>query len=144
QLYIYPQPPDQRPSGNPWPDWPLILRTYPVHEEGGSRDFGLMVTAFGGDGGTVQRVHAVRVEPRYENGARRFEPAGDNETVIDADLVLLAIGFQGPAEDSLLDALAVRRDGRGNVAVDTHFATDAPGVFAAGDAVRGASLIVWA
>ncbi|TMB92308.1 MAG: glutamate synthase subunit beta [Chloroflexi bacterium] len=144
QLYIYPQPPDQRPSGNPWPDWPLILRTYPVHEEGGSRDFGLMVTAFGGDGGTVQRVHAVRVEPRYENGERRFEPAGDNEIVIDADLVLLAIGFQGPAEDALLDALAVRRDGRGNVAVDTHFATDAPGVFAAGDAVRGASLIVWA
>ena len=144
QLYIYPQPPDARPAGNPWPDWPLILRTYPAHEEGGARDFGIMVTAFSGDDGAVRRVHTVRVEPRYFDGGREFVPQPGSESTIDAELVLLAIGYSGPARSPLLDGLAVPRDAHTNVAVDSGFATSVPGVFAAGDAVRGASLIVWA
>jgi len=143
QLYIYPEPPAGRPHGNPWPEWPLILRTYPAHEEGGSRDFGIMVTAFSGEGGTVSKLHAVRVEPRYDVGARRFEPVSDEEITIDADLVLVAIGFAGPSA-GLVDELGLPRDRRTNVIVDADFATTVPGVFAAGDAVRGASLIVWA
>ena len=144
QLYIYPQPPDTRPEGNPWPSWPLILRTYPAHEEGGSRDFGVMVTRFSGVDGRVQRVHTVRVEPRYHDGGREFVPLPGTESALDAELVLLAIGFSGPSPSPLLDGLHVARDARSNVVVDGTFATPVPGVFAAGDAVRGASLIVWA
>ena len=144
QLYIYPQPPDTRPDGNPWPQWPLILRTYPAHDEGGSRDFGLMVTAFEGDGDGVKRVRARRVDVRSENGRRSFEPASEEDITFDADLVLIAIGYAGPVRTPLLDGLSVGLDSRGNVSVDDAFASSVPGVFAAGDAVRGASLIVWA
>ena len=144
QLYLYAQPPDTRPDGNPWPQWPLILRTYPAHDEGGSRDFGLMVTRFEGDKGAVRRVHAARVEARRENGNRTFVPLPGEDVQLGADLVLIAIGYAGPTKSGLLDELSVTFNDAGNVAVDEAFACAAPGVFAAGDAVRGASLIVWA
>jgi glutamate synthase (NADPH) small chain len=144
QLYIYAQPPDTRPEGNPWPQWPLILRTYPAHDEGGSREFGLMVTSFEGEHGAVQRVRAARVEAVRESGRRTFVPLPGDDTHLDADLVLIAIGYEGPARSALLDGLSVPFDSSGNVAVDEAFACATPGVFAAGDAVRGASLIVWA
>jgi glutamate synthase (NADPH/NADH) small chain len=144
QLYLYPQPPDTRPDGNPWPQWPLILRTYPAHDEGGSREFGLMVTGFDGEAGNVKRVQAMRVEARRENGVRSFAAVADGEVSLDADLVLIAIGYDGPHRSTLLDGLSIDRDAAGNLAVDGSFACATPGVFAAGDAVRGASLIVWA
>jgi glutamate synthase (NADPH) small chain len=144
QLYIYAQPPDTRPEGNPWPQWPLILRTYPAHDEGGSREFGLMVTSFEGEHGAVQCVRAARVEAVRESGRRTFVPLPGDDTHLDADLVLIAIGYEGPARSALLDGLSVPFDSSGNVAVDEAFACATPGVFAAGDAVRGASLIVWA
>ena len=144
QLYIYAQPPDARPDGNPWPQWPLILRTYPAHDEGGSREFGLMVTGFEGENGSVRRVHAARVETRREHGSRTFTPLPGEDVQLDADLVLIAIGYDGPTRSSLIDELSVTFDRSGNLAVDEAFACASPGVFAAGDAVRGASLIVWA
>jgi glutamate synthase (NADPH) small chain len=144
QLYIYPQPPESRPDGNPWPRWPLILRTYPAHEEGGSREFGLMVSGFEGHGGAVERVRAQRVEPRREGGVRSFVPVPGGDIDIEADLVLIAIGYEGPERSRLLDGLSLELDSNGNIAVDGSFASTTPGVFAAGDAVRGASLIVWA
>jgi glutamate synthase (NADPH/NADH) small chain len=144
QLYIYPQPPDRRPDGNPWPEWPLILRTYPAHDEGGSREFGLMVSAFEGEGGSVERVRAQRVEPFRDGGVRSFAALPGGDVVLDADLVLIAIGYQGPRRSALLDELSIEFDGTGNIAVDSSLACPAPGIFAAGDAVRGASLIVWA
>ena len=144
QLYIYPQPPDTRPEGNPWPQWPLILRTYPAHDEGGSREFGLMVTSFEGENGAVRSIRAARVEARRENGNRTFVPIPGAAVHLDADLVLVAIGYEGATRSSLLDELSVTFDHAGNVAVDESFACATPGVFAAGDAVRGASLIVWA
>lgn len=144
QLYIYPQPPDARPAGNPWPQWPLILQTYPAHEEGGARDFGIMVTAFSGDGGAVQRAHTVHCTVRRQAGGREFIPEPGSEAVIDADLVLLAIGFDGAGTNPLLHSLGVAADAAGNIAVDDGFGTSVEGVFAAGDAMRGASLIVWA
>jgi glutamate synthase (NADPH/NADH) small chain len=144
QLYIYAQPPDSRPEGNPWPQWPLILRTYPAHDEGGSREFGLMVTRFEGENGAVQRVRAARVEARRENGRRTFVSLPGEEVHIDADLVLIAIGYDGATRSTLLDELSVPIDDTGNIAVDEAFACATPGVFAAGDAVRGASLVVWA
>jgi glutamate synthase (NADPH/NADH) small chain len=144
QLYIYAQPPDTRSDDNPWPQWPLILRTYPAHDEGGSREFGFMVTRFEGENGAVQRVRASRVEARRENGRRSFVAVPGEDVSLDADLVLIAIGYEGATRSSLLDELSVTFDARGNVAVDDAFACTPPGVFAAGDAVRGASLIVWA
>jgi glutamate synthase (NADPH/NADH) small chain len=144
QLYIYPQPPQSRPDGNPWPRWPLILRTYPAHEEGGSREFGLMVCGFEGHGGAVERVRAQRVEQRREGGVRSFVPVPGGDIDIEADLVLIAIGYEGPERSRLLDGLSIDLDSSGNIAVDGSFASATPGVFAAGDAVRGASLIVWA
>jgi len=144
QLYIHEQPPDTRPDGNPWPQWPLILRTYPAHDEGGSREFGLMVTRFEGENGAVRRVHAARVEARREHGSRTFVPLPGEDVQLDADLVLIAIGYDGPTKTGLLDELSVTFNEAGNVAVDEAFACTTPGIFAAGDAVRGASLIVWA
>jgi glutamate synthase (NADPH/NADH) small chain len=144
QLYIYAQPPDSRPDGNPWPQWPLILRTYPAHDEGGSREFGLMVTRFEGDQGDVRSVRAVRVEARRDGGSRAFVPVSEDEIQLDADRVLIAIGYEGASRSTLLDELSVLCNSGGNVAVDADFACATPGIFAAGDAVRGASLIVWA
>jgi len=144
QLYIYAQPPDSRPEGNPWPQWPLILRTYPAHDEGGSREFGLMVTRFEGDNGDVGSVRAVRVEARRDRGSRAFVPISEDEVQLDADLVLIAIGYEGATRSTLLDELSITCDAGGNLAVDESFACATAGVFAAGDAVRGASLIVWA
>ncbi len=144
QLYIYAQPPDTRPEGNPWPQWPLILHTYPAHDEGGSREFGLMVTRFEGAHGDLRSVRAVRVEARRENGVRTFMPTSDSEVQLDADLVLIAIGYQGATRSMLLDELPVTFGPGGTIAVDEAFGCATPGVFAAGDAVRGASLIVWA
>ena len=110
QLYIYPQPPDARPDGNPWPQWPLILRTYPAHDEGGSREFGLMVTRFEGENGGMQRVHAARVETRRENGTRTFVAVPGKDVHLDADLVLIAIGYEGAMRSPLLDELSVTFD----------------------------------
>ena len=144
QLYIYAQPPDTRPGDNPWPQWPLILRTYPAHDEGGSREFGLMVTRFDGENGAVQRVRAARVEARREDGRRSFVALPGEDVALEADLVLIAIGYDGATRSGLLDDLSVTFDNAGNLAVDDAFACTQSGVFAAGDAVRGASLIVWA
>ncbi len=144
QLYLYEQPPEQRPEGNPWPQWPLILRTYPAHEEGGSREFGLMVTGFEGVDGAVERVRASRVEVRNDHGERSVVAQGGPDVEVDADLVLIAIGYQGPLPSRLLQDMSIAVGRAGNIAVDTSFACAEPGVFAAGDAVRGASLIVWA
>jgi glutamate synthase (NADPH/NADH) small chain len=122
----------------------VILRTYPAHDEGGSREFGLMVTGFEGENGAVSRVRATRVEARREQGTRTFVPVPGEEVSLDADLVLIAIGYDGATRSSLFDELSVSFDASGNIAVDDAFACATPGVFAAGDAVRGASLIVWA
>ena len=126
QLYIYAQPPDTRPDETPWPQWPLILRTYPAHDEGGSREFGLMVTGFEGEHGAVRGVRATRVEARRENGNRTFVALPGEEVHIDADLVLIAIGYDGPTRSTLLDELSVAFDRAGNVAVDEAFACAPP------------------
>jgi glutamate synthase (NADPH/NADH) small chain len=144
QLYIYAQPPDARPEGNPWPQWPLILRTYPAHDEGGSREFALMVSGFEGENGAVRGVRAARVEARREDGRRIFVPAPGDDVHLDADLVLIAIGYEGATRSRLLDELPVVVNHAGNIGVDESYGCATPGVFAAGDATRGASLIVWA
>jgi glutamate synthase (NADPH/NADH) small chain len=117
-----------------------MLQVYPAHEEGGERQWQVMVTAFEG----TRRVEAVGLVETRRTSEDRSAPVPGTELRLPAELVLLAIGFDGPVRDRLLSELGVEFDARGAIAHDEHFQTSVPGVFAAGDATRGASLIVWA
>ena len=140
QFEIMPKPPETRSERTPWPLWPLQLRTESAHEEGGTREWSLNTLHFEGDAdGNVARLQAVQVGP-----PPTFEPVPGTETMIEADLVLLAMGFTGPVRGGMLEQLGVALDGRGNVATDEHRMTSVEGVFAAGDMRRGQSLVVWA
>jgi glutamate synthase (NADPH/NADH) small chain len=140
QFEIMPQPPDQRAATTPWPLWPLMLRQESSHEEGGLREWAVSTTAFSGDEqGNVRKLHGVRVSP-----PPKFEAIQGTDFTIDADLVLLAMGFTGPVRSGLVEQLGVKLDMRGNVATDENYQTSVPGVYAAGDLRRGQSLVVWA
>jgi glutamate synthase (NADPH/NADH) small chain len=137
QIELLGEPPLARPDDlTPWPQWPMKLRTSYALEEGGERDFSISTTRFEGEG-AVERIVWQR-----NTGAPPFELVAGTEETRPAELVLLAMGFLGP-EQQLIDSLGAERDGRGNVAAPS-FATSVPGVFAAGDARRGQSLVVWA
>ena len=152
QLEIMPRPPEQRQPDNPWPEWPKIYRLDYGQEEAKVR-FGqdprvylTTGTAFEGDGdGNVRALHTTQVEWTAGDNGRPFpKPVPGTEKVYPADLVLLAMGFLGP-EDTILDELGIERDARGNAKAEHgRFATSVNGVFAAGDARRGQSLVVWA
>ncbi|HEX9084079.1 MAG TPA: glutamate synthase subunit beta [Gemmatimonadaceae bacterium] len=145
QFELLPQPPVGRAASTPWPLWPMQLRTSHAHEEGCDRDWSVATTAFSGEDGRVQRIHAARLERQlFADGHTDFARLPGTDFELEADLVLLAMGFTGPIRSRLLVDLAVELDGRGNVATDGAHRTSVPGVFAAGDARRGASLIVWA
>lgn len=140
QFEIMPKPPLERASSTPWPQWPLQLRTESSHEEGGIRDWALTTTRFEGDAnGHVTKLHAVRVGP-----PPNFTPVTGSEFSLDVDLVLLAMGFNGPSKNGLLDELGVALDARGNVSTDREYMSSIPGIFSAGDMRRGQSLVVWA
>ena len=145
QLELLPRPPDERAPDNPWPQWPNIFRISSSHEEGGERLFSVSTERFSDDGaGRVAALHAVRVHARREQGALRFEREEGSEFELAADLVLLAMGFAGPEPRGLLSEFGVRLTDRGTIWRDENWMTNIPGVFAAGDAQRGQSLIVWA
>ncbi|MEO0605405.1 MAG: glutamate synthase subunit beta, partial [Myxococcota bacterium] len=140
QIELMPRPPRRRAGDNPWPHWPMIHRTSSSQEEGGERDFAVRTERFVGEAGRVVGIEAVRLEPGDDG---RLVAVEGSTFRIEADLVLLAVGFVGPDPTGLTDPLQVALDGRGNVATTT-YATSVPGVYAAGDARRGQSLIVWA
>jgi glutamate synthase (NADPH/NADH) small chain len=139
QLQIHPMPPEGRHESTPWPLWPLQLRVEAAHEEGGYREWSVLTTHFGGDEEDIKRLHCVRVGPKPA-----LERMPSSEFYLDADLVLIAIGFSGPIRQGLFEQLPFEMDRRGNVHTDATFATSVPGVFSAGDARRGQSLVVWA
>jgi glutamate synthase (NADPH/NADH) small chain len=140
QFEIMPKPPDERSPQTPWPLWPMQLRTEAAHEEGGTRDWSIATTKFtGSDDGRVTHLHAVRVGP-----PPKFEPLPGTEFTLEADLVLIAMGFLGPVRNGMIEQLGVQLDARGNVATDANYMSSIPGVFAAGDMRRGQSLVVWA
>jgi glutamate synthase (NADPH) small chain len=140
QFEIMPMPPQQRHASTPWPLWPLQLRTESAHEEGGTRDWAAGTTKFTGDAnGNVRELHGIRVGP-----PPKFEPVSGTEFAIEADLVLLALGFTGPVKPGMLEQFGVELDGRGNIATKGNYASSVPGIFAAGDMRRGQSLVVWA
>jgi len=137
QIELLGEPPARRADElTPWPQWPMKLRTSYALEEGGTRSFAISTTGLTGNG-RVQQIHWAR-----NSGVPPFEPLPGTEESRPASLVLLAMGFVGP-EPALLDALGVSTDARGNVDASA-FATSVPGMFAAGDARRGQSLVVWA
>ncbi len=146
QFELLPEPPVSRDPNNPWPQWPVILRTSAAHKEGGLRDYNVSTKAFSGSNGKVQQLHAVRVDwsQPADNGGPEMREVPGSEFSIDADLVLLAMGFLHPEHEGLLVELGVELDKRGNVKVERNKMTSVPGVFAAGDAARGQSLVVWA
>jgi glutamate synthase (NADPH/NADH) small chain len=140
QFEIMPQPPEERAPSTPWPLWPLQLRIESSHEEGGIRDWAVSTTRFTGDeNGNVRKLHAVRVGP-----PPKFEAMPGTEFTTDVDLVLLAMGFTGPAKNGMIEQLGVELDARGNVKTGENYMSSVDGVFAAGDARRGQSLVVWA
>ncbi|MEV0003889.1 glutamate synthase subunit beta [Micromonospora sp. NPDC050980] len=145
QLDLYPQPPADRDGArDPWPTWPWVLRSYPAHEEGGARVFAVAVQEFVDDGtGQVRAVRIAEVTVEKVDGRRIVTPLPGSEREIPADLVLLAIGFEGTEEQPLLAQLGVARNGRGAIDARSDWQA-ADGVFVAGDMHRGASLIVWA
>jgi glutamate synthase (NADPH) small chain len=140
QFEIMPKPPESRAASTPWPLWPLQLRTESSHEEGGIREWSVNSVRFEGDeNGNVKRIHAVRVSP-----PPKFEPVGGSEFTVEADLVLLAMGFLGPVRNGMIEQLGLQLDQRGNVATNGEYMTSVEGVFSAGDMRRGQSLVVWA
>ncbi len=141
QLEIMPEPPEARPEGQPWPTYPMTFRVSSAHEEAGDRVYSVSTQEFLGD--EDGNVRALRLaEVRFENG-RPVEVEG-SEREIPAQLVLFAMGFTGPEKPGLVEQLGVDLDQRGNVARDESYMASVPGVFVAGDAGRGQSLIVWA
>jgi glutamate synthase (NADPH/NADH) small chain len=138
QFELLPKPPDERSPATPWPLWPMQLRVESSHEEGGARDWSVSTVKFTGDQrGRVSQLHAVRVDAR-------LNPIPGTEFSMDADLVLLAMGFLGPVRTGPIAQLGVKLDARGNVSTDERHMSSIPGVFAAGDMRRGQSLVVWA
>ncbi|WP_433377664.1 glutamate synthase subunit beta [Actinoplanes sp. CA-142083] len=146
QLDQYPLPPEARAAEqHPWPTWPVILRNYPAHEEGGDRVFGVAVQEFVGDAdGNVTAVRIADVVVERVDGVRTVTVAPGSERDLRADLVLLAIGFEGTEQQPLLEQFGITRNKRGVLDADNTWQTEAEGVFVAGDMHRGASLIVWA
>ena len=141
QLEIMPRPTEERPDSQPWPTYPMIYRVSSAHEEAGERLYAVSTEKFLGDAdGNLRALQLV--ETKFVNG--KFEKVEGSEKEIPADLVFLAMGFVGPEKSELLSQLEVELDERGNVKRDLTYATNVDGVFVAGDAGRGQSLIVWA
>lgn len=145
QLELLPPPPLQRGPDNPWPQWPVILRTSTAHEEGGRRGFGLQTIAFSGSHGRVETLHLRRLgSAAGEHEPDAQEASSNGETQLAAELVLLALGFTGAAAEELVSELGLEVLAGGRIAANSLSHTNVPGVFALGDAVRGASLVVHA
>ncbi len=146
QFELLPQPPVTRRESNPWPQWPMILRTSSSQEEGGLRDYNILTKNFSGRNGKVEKMSAVRLEwgAPDETGRPAMIEIPGSEFDLDVDLVLLALGFLHPEKEGMLEQLGVELDPRGNVATAPNKMTSVPGVFAAGDMARGQSLVVWA
>jgi glutamate synthase (NADPH/NADH) small chain len=135
---IMPQPPEHENKPLTWPLWPLKLRTSSSHEEGVTRDFAVLTTKFTGENGAVKKLHCARADAQ-------FKPVPGTEFELDADLVLLAMGFVHPVHDGMIKSLGLALDPRGNVKADqVAYRTSLSKVFAAGDMRRGQSLVVWA
>ena len=151
QFEIMSKPPDERGEGNPWPAWPLVLRTPSAHLEAievegrDIREYAISTASFtSDDAGNVSGLETVRVESQIVDGRPTFVPVDGTEETFPAQMVLLAMGFTGPEKSALLTDFGVELTERGNVDRDGDYATNVDNVFVCGDMGRGQSLIVWA
>jgi glutamate synthase (NADPH) small chain len=149
QFELLDQPPEERASNNPWPQWPATLRITSSHEEAQEQvtKYNISTKKLTGDHGQVKQVHAVKIQfgdPDPETGRRPLEEVPGSEFTLDVDLILLAMGFVHPVHEGLVKELGLGLDGRGNVSCDDKKMTTVDGVFVAGDMTRGQSLVVWA
>ncbi|MDP7579017.1 MAG: glutamate synthase subunit beta [SAR202 cluster bacterium] len=146
QFELLSEPPLERSTNNPWPEWPLILRSSASHDEGGVRDYDILTKRFSGSNGRVKKLHAVRIEWVSEDSKERpsMHEIPESAFEIETDLVLLALGFVHPERDGMISELGVEVNARGNIKVDENKMSSIAGIFAAGDMVRGQSLVVWA
>jgi glutamate synthase (NADPH/NADH) small chain len=151
QFELLPRPPESRTNEMPWPYWPMIFRSSSAHEEalqkagGDVRDFAINTKSFSGENGAVKKLHGIRLEwARDAAGRYQMKEIPGTEFTLDADLVLLAMGFVSPEHAGPIDQLGLKKDARGNVVVDQNYATSVEAVFSAGDMRRGQSLVVWA
>jgi len=145
QIELLERPPDERAPKNPWPQWPMVFQTSSSHKEGGERLFATLTTRLEGENGKLNTLHGTQVQlGTGPDGRMKIEPCEGTEFEHKVDVLLLAMGFVGPETDKLVEQLGIELDPRGNVKTDDSFATSVPGVYCAGDADRGASLVVWA
>ncbi|MHA1114016.1 MAG: glutamate synthase subunit beta [Alphaproteobacteria bacterium] len=146
QLEIMPRPPEKENKALTWPDWPLKFRTSSSQEEGCDRDWSVLTRRAVGANGRVEAIECVRVDwVADEDGRMRMREVAGSEFRLDADLVLLAMGFLGPSQEGMIARSGVDLDGRGNVLADTNdYRTSIDKIFSAGDMRRGQSLVVWA
>jgi glutamate synthase (NADPH/NADH) small chain len=147
QFELMPKPPDARGPNNPWPQWPMIMRTSSAHEEGGERDWSIMTKKLTGSNGKVEKLHAVKLDwvPDPNGGRPQMKEIEGSEFTIDVDLVLLAMGFLHPEHKGPIEQFGLEKDGRGNIKTQSDgYHSSVDGVFAAGDCRRGQSLVVWA
>ncbi len=138
QIELLPKPPEERLEDNPWPQWPRILRTSSSHKEGATRMWSIGSKEFQGEGGHVKHFSCVKLNWK----GREFSEIPGSEFILDADLVLLSMGFVPYKESPLVREFGLDLDARGSIAIDENYKTSVPKVFAAGDAVIGASLVV--
>ena len=144
QFELLAKPPEVRTADMPWPNWPMILPTSTSHEAGVIRDWSMDTKSFSGKNGHVEKLHGVRLDWKTDNGRMVMEEIPGSEFELDCDLVLLALGFLGPEPDGAIAQLGLKLDQRGNIQCDANYMSSVAGVFAAGDARRGQSLVVWA
>lgn len=152
QLELLPMPPTERSAHQPWPTYPMVLRTSTSHKEAEHvfkkdiREYAIATKYFSGKEGKVTKLHCIKLEWSKPDkaGRRSFTEVPGSEFIVEADLVLFAMGFLHPEHEGLLNDLGVQYDPRGNVATDESFKTSVDGIFAAGDMRRGQSLVVWA
>ncbi len=145
QIEVLPQPPQHRTENEPWPLWPKLHKTSSSQEEGCDRMWNIMSKKFIGENGIIKKIIAVKVEWTEDNkGAFIMNEIPGSEFEIEADLVLLAMGFVHVQQDGFVKDLGLKLDTRGNIEIDKNYMTSAKGIFAAGDSHRGASLVVWA
>lgn len=146
QIEVLARPPECRPDSSPWPKYPTLLKTSSSHEEGGERRWAVLTKKILGDGGNVKKLVCVKVDfsSKDERGCPIMKEVPGSEFSIDADLVILAVGFLHPEHAGLIQCLGTKLDPRGNVATDQNYMTSLKSVFSAGDMRRGQSLVVWA
>jgi NAD(P)H-dependent glutamate synthase small subunit len=141
QIEILPKPPIDRPDDTPWPNWPRIMRTSSSHEEGCERLWSVMTTKFTGAENRVSKIHCCKVDWVQQDNTWKLKEIPGTEVILDADIVLLAMGFVHVVHNGLITELGLELDSRGDVAVK-NFQTSQPWIFAAGDTINGASLVV--